>query len=57
MRFHRPLFYRYIVAYPGFRIGLNRYGWKIIGWQVVAGKWAYSVKWAWADRRTHDSLH
>lgn len=27
---HMP-FYRYRVGFPGFRAGLNHYGWKVIG--------------------------
>jgi hypothetical protein len=36
--------YRYIVAYPGFRIGLNRVS-RVMGAYVVAGRFAYCVKW------------
>lgn len=46
--FHRLRFYRYRVAFPGLRAGLNRYGWKVIGVYVTAGRFAYCVKWAWA---------
>lgn len=44
---HKPQFYRYRVAFPGVRAGLNRYGWSVIGVCLVAGKYAYCVKWAW----------
>lgn len=45
---HRPRFYRYRVACPGFRCGWNRYPSAIIGWYLVLGSYAYCVKWAWA---------
>lgn len=48
MTFHRPQFYRYLVAFPGLRAGLNRYGWKVIGVSIVVGRFAYCAKWAWA---------
>ena len=38
--------YRYIVACPGLRTGPNHYGWRVIGWYVVVGRWAYCVKWS-----------
>jgi hypothetical protein len=47
--FHRPQFYRYHVANPGFRFVLNRYPGVIIGAALVAGRYAYCVKWAWAQ--------
>jgi hypothetical protein len=46
--FHRLQFYRYHVADPGFRAGLNRYPGVVIGLYLVAGRYAYCVKWAWA---------
>ena len=48
-KFHRPEFYRYVVAEPRrFRFMLNRYGWQVIGVVCVLGRFAYCVKWAWA---------
>jgi hypothetical protein len=43
---HGPTFYRYRVAAPGLRAKPNRYGWKVIGFAVVVGPYAYCVKWA-----------
>lgn len=52
--YHRPRFYRYRVSAPGLRAARNRYdgqfGSATIGVAVVAGKYAYCVKWA--DART-----
>jgi hypothetical protein len=40
------VFYRYECATPArFRLGLNRYGRKVIGAYAVVGRWAYCVKW------------
>jgi hypothetical protein len=44
--FHRPRIYRYVVADPGLRLGVNRYGTALIGLALVAGRFAYCVKWA-----------
>lgn len=48
--FHGPRFYRYQVADRGFRMVRNRYksewGTAFIGMALVAGKYAYCVKWA-----------
>lgn len=48
--FHRPKFYRYQVANPGFRLVRNRYtsthSTAFIGLALVAGRWAWCVKWA-----------
>ncbi len=44
--YHRPQFYRYRVADPGFRLAANRYGAATIGLAFVAGRYAYCVKWA-----------
>lgn len=44
--FHRPRFYRYLVARRRFRITPNRYGGAVIGVALVAGRYAYCVKWA-----------
>lgn len=44
MKPHRPTFYRYRVAAPGLRAKPNRYGWKVIGFAVVVGPYAYCVK-------------
>jgi hypothetical protein len=58
--YHRPRFYRYLVATPGFRVQLNRYGRSYrppihgvatIGVVLVVGRWAYCVKWATAKVR------
>lgn len=46
MTLHRPCFYRYEVAFPGFGINPNHYGWRFIGVAVKVGRWAYCVKWA-----------
>jgi hypothetical protein len=52
MTFHRPKAYRYEVSevvqrrLP--RAALNRYPGAIIGVSVVAGRFAYCLKWAWA---------
>jgi hypothetical protein len=46
MRFHRLMFYRYLVGHKGYRCGLNRYGWSVIGVYVTAGRYAYCIKWA-----------
>ena len=43
---HRPRIYRYRVADPGFRLARNRYGAAFIGLALVAGRYAYCVKWA-----------
>lgn len=43
---HRPRMYRYEVAYRGFRLMRNRYGSAWIGLALVAGRYAYCVKWA-----------
>lgn len=40
------MLYRYLVAFPGYRVGLNRYGWKVIGLYAKVGRYAYCVKWA-----------
>lgn len=45
---HRPQLYRYPVADPGFRAVLNRYPGAVIGVALVAGRYAYCVKWGWA---------
>lgn len=49
-KLHRPRFYRYKVAEPGFRAGRNLYrndsSSTLIGVAVVAGRFAYCVKWA-----------
>ena len=53
---HKPQFYRYEVADPGFRFGFNKYGphggsdfeifeTAYIGWYAVIGRYAYCVKW------------
>lgn len=53
---HKPKFYRYEVADPGFRFGFNKYGpfgdrdvevfrTAFIGWYAVLGRYAYCVKW------------
>lgn len=48
--YHRPRFYRYRVADAGLRVTLNRYtgqhGSVLIGAALVAGQYAYCVKWA-----------
>jgi hypothetical protein len=44
--FHRPRIYRYVVADPGFRLVPNRYGDALIGFALVAGRYAYCAKWA-----------
>ena len=46
MKPHRPNAYRYRVAHPGIRAGLNRYGFQVIGVYAVIGDYAYCVKWA-----------
>jgi hypothetical protein len=49
-KFHRPRFYRYKVADPGARVTRNLYrngsSSAFIGVAVVAGRYAYCVKWA-----------
>jgi hypothetical protein len=47
---HRPRFYRYLVADRRFRLVRNRYDSAWIGLALVAGRYAYCVKWA--DART-----
>lgn len=42
---HRPMFYRYRVAYPGLRVAFNRYPGCVIGWGAVVGRYCYAVKW------------
>lgn len=49
--FHRPRAYRYRAADPGLRIVLNRYPGAVIGVAMVAGRYAYCVKWADAKVR------
>jgi hypothetical protein len=44
--FRRPRIYRYAVADPGLRCTPNRYGAALIGFALVAGRYAYCVKWA-----------
>jgi hypothetical protein len=44
--FHRPRLYRYVVADPGLRVMSNRYGAALIGYALVAGRYAYCIKWA-----------
>jgi len=46
MRWHMPRAYRYEVSRPGLRAALNRYPSGIIGVAVVAGRFAYCLKWA-----------
>jgi hypothetical protein len=48
IKFHRPTFYRYVVADPGTRICLNRYPGAWVGTAVVIGQFAYCTKWGWA---------
>ena len=43
---HSPRFYRYVVADHRLRIMGNRYGDALIGFALVAGRYAYCVKWA-----------
>lgn len=43
---HLPRAYRYRVANPGFRLARNCYGTAVIGIALVAGRYAYCVKWA-----------
>ena len=43
---HLPRVYRYRVADPGFQVRRNRYGAAFIGLALVAGRYAYCVKWA-----------
>jgi hypothetical protein len=38
--------YRYLVGFPGWRAVPNRYGWRLIGFAFVAGRYCYAVKWA-----------
>ena len=49
-KLHRPRFYRYKVADPGIRVTRNLYrndsSCAFIGVAVVAGRFAYCVKWA-----------
>lgn len=48
--YHRPHFYRYLVADPGLRFMRNRYTGQdataTIGLALAIGRWAYCVKWA-----------
>jgi hypothetical protein len=44
--FHWPQIYRYLVADKGYRLVLNRYPGAIIGIALVAGRYAYCIKWA-----------
>jgi hypothetical protein len=44
--FHWPTFYRYRVGLRGLRVTPNRYGHAVIGLALVAGRYAYCVKWA-----------
>lgn len=46
MNWHRPQMYRYRVAEPGLRLRRNAYGRRWIGQALVAGRFAYCVKWA-----------
>lgn len=49
-RWHRPELYRYevstVVRRRVPRLGLNRYGWQVIGLALIVGRYAYCVKWA-----------
>lgn len=57
MRLHWPKFYKYGVPHTSdVVVGLNRYGWKVIGAFVSFGDYAYCVKWAWAGRRVHRGI-
>ena len=51
--YHRPRFYRYRIADPGFRLMRNRYtglyGAATIGLALAVGRYAYCVKWADAE--------
>jgi hypothetical protein len=52
---HRPIFYRYRVATPGLRLARNYYRGQghsaFIGVALVAGRYAYCIKWA--DAKVH----
>lgn len=48
MIWHWPRIYRYRVDSPGQRFMWNRYGTQTIGLALVAGRYAYCAKWAWA---------
>ncbi len=51
IEWHRPQFYRYLVAAPGLRFMLNRYPGVVIGLAATVGRYAYCVKWGWARTR------
>jgi hypothetical protein len=63
--YHRPRFYRYEVAAPGFRLHRNVYpvapprqsdvGTAWIGLCLVMGRYAYCVKWAHARIRIEET--
>ena len=48
LEWHRLKAYRYRVARPGVRVGLNRYPGVVIGLFAVLGGYAYCLKWGWA---------
>jgi hypothetical protein len=45
MVWERPSAYRYLVAHPGLKLALNRYPGAVIGIALIAGRYAYCLKW------------